>query len=64
MAIPRPGGELDLGDQDRLDPTGVARLGARHVGERRVRPAVFLKLIRVTRSRPSFWLKPVPTLPA
>jgi hypothetical protein len=33
MAVPRPGGELDHGNEDRLDPAGIARLGPRHVDE-------------------------------
>jgi hypothetical protein len=43
MAIPRPCGELDLGDEHRFNPACVARFGPRHVDEWSVRPAVFLK---------------------
>jgi hypothetical protein len=41
MPVPRPGGELDLGDADGLYPAGIPGLGARHLDEgRRLAPIV------------------------
>jgi hypothetical protein len=44
MAVSGPGGELDLGDEGRLDPARVARLSSRHVDEWRSLPSVAIQL--------------------
>jgi len=51
-AVPAPFREFNLRDQHRLDPVGIARIGTRHIDERRGIAAERARLCQQITARP------------